>query len=303
MTPARLVAEMCAGLHGWSGRRRVVVVLWAYFDESGSHQQSEVFTLAGLVSTAKRWEHFSAAWLRTLRRFGLTSPFHTQECMNRRGQFKDWPEDRRIRLLQELARLIKAHIICGVSSSVLVRDFEEVMNAPDDEDEGTYPYVFCLQSCLEEVSARVARPGEGIACMFERIRGVEADATKFFYYLQSSKTWEDTFRTIAFGSAVDFVPLQAADLIAYENYKFVLQQVAHPGELPIRKFYRLLDQSKVFHFGYYDRRALSVTMHGIRQIQESTRRDKPLIRKLSSALRGAEERMHADRGGRRKLAP
>jgi uncharacterized protein DUF3800 len=103
-----------------------VAVFIAYFDESGSHAESKVFTLAGLVSGERRWTHFSREWLKTLKRFGVQGRLHMKDFEGSYGEFKEWDKERKNNLAASLATLIKGHVLFMVSSSVVMDDFRKV---------------------------------------------------------------------------------------------------------------------------------------------------------------------------------
>jgi hypothetical protein len=48
-----------------------VVILTAYFDESGTHSGSEAVAVAGYVSTPDRWERFGQEWREALAAYNI----------------------------------------------------------------------------------------------------------------------------------------------------------------------------------------------------------------------------------------
>jgi hypothetical protein len=57
---------------------RVAVMIAAFFDESGSHKDAEILTIAGYVSTAERWCSLTDEWLHVLRGENLDE-FHMKD--------------------------------------------------------------------------------------------------------------------------------------------------------------------------------------------------------------------------------
>ena len=79
-----------------------------YFDESGTHDDSEAAVVAGFVSNATKWEAFSQNWQQVLNESGLDY-FHMSEFENRRGDFDGWTEERKRELLGKLLPVIHEH--------------------------------------------------------------------------------------------------------------------------------------------------------------------------------------------------
>jgi hypothetical protein len=64
--------------HRWEPRQ-VYVIVTAYGDESGTHDDSPVMMLAGHVATLGQWNKFDCGWRRAIVRAGLPGYFHATE--------------------------------------------------------------------------------------------------------------------------------------------------------------------------------------------------------------------------------
>jgi hypothetical protein len=82
---------------------RLIAMLAAYFDESGTHQGSGFITMAGYISPVGDWKRFQTQWTKTLLRAGLAPsvPFHMADLVARRPPF-DWPDRKRDAVLKNL---------------------------------------------------------------------------------------------------------------------------------------------------------------------------------------------------------
>ncbi|MBI1818181.1 MAG: hypothetical protein HYR72_24640 [Deltaproteobacteria bacterium] len=110
----------------------------AYFDESGTHDaKSGVFTLACYVSSAARWEKFTADWNAALRAEGITE-FHMADFENRVKQFAGWDDTKADRLIARLAQIINFRVALGISLSVFVEDYCNLMVPDDAPRNGTF---------------------------------------------------------------------------------------------------------------------------------------------------------------------
>lgn len=88
-------------------------MLWAYFDESGEHEEQSGhllrLTMGGGISCFSDWEALSMRWAKTLERFGVPM-FHMAVFEARRPPFSGWAEAKRRCLLKELLDLAVEHV-------------------------------------------------------------------------------------------------------------------------------------------------------------------------------------------------
>ena len=73
------------------GRRmsgRFIAVLGAFFDDSGTHDDSSLVVIGGLLGTEEQWDAFEAAWTTRLANPLSDKPplkqFHLSACQKRR---------------------------------------------------------------------------------------------------------------------------------------------------------------------------------------------------------------------------
>src|SRR5713101_8725914 len=88
MVSARCLASL---LHPASSKWKTLVVLKAFFDESGAHGgHDDVFTVGGFVARESHWTGTLRVWDRRLRH----RVFHMTDFENRRGEFAQWPSEK-----------------------------------------------------------------------------------------------------------------------------------------------------------------------------------------------------------------
>src|SRR6478752_1621845 len=95
------------------------MTMTAYFDESGTHDGSQVTVFAGFMAMSGNWIPFSEAWREALELFGLLDDgapgyFHMADFVARRGAYKDWTEDERRQRIEYLLRLINHYAGCSI---------------------------------------------------------------------------------------------------------------------------------------------------------------------------------------------
>ena len=265
-------------------------MLQAYFDESYG---PKVFTLAGLVSSAASWGRFSREWNSTLRRFGIEGRFHMNEFESGRGDFTGWATTRKVALARELARLIRGHAQLLVGVSVLVEDFARVypIDPMNPRDNPLTVYEYCMQSCLERIATAMQTGRHEIDLFFDRNRQHQTTATHFQYILAKTHDWDHVFGSMTFASSHQHVPLQAADVVAYENYKQVLNQFVDGGRIPPRKLHEALRKHPRTFFGYFDGPTLERERRDLAEHTTKLSQQPALLSKLVGAVQYADRKM------------
>lgn len=266
----RGIAKVARVAHPVSSHTRLLAVL-AYFDESGTHEQSKVITLAGFIATAKRWEVFERKWKDALRRANL-SAFHMTDFENRQREFSQLDNEARLRLIVKLASIIKDQILYGVGVSMIMADYQEVILPllTTGDDPKKEPYRFCFQTCLELILQLVEIPKtERLAIVLDENRPMHGFIGEAFIEMKRERQWEHLFGSLTFSSRLETTPLQAADVLAYECYKYVAHQVVEEPIRPMRKLLESLISSRRLLLGYYDRKALLATVEKVKAMKSS----------------------------------
>src|SRR5437764_1188134 len=103
----------------------------AYFDASGhpdSVAAKPALFMSGFVSTVQRWAKFERDWLRLLREFGITPPFHMTDFESGYDQYASWKDDleRREVFRSRALHVMKRWTNKPFSSGVLLSDFRRL---------------------------------------------------------------------------------------------------------------------------------------------------------------------------------
>jgi hypothetical protein len=95
ITPTDFMRSLTIGLfHRWESDR-LFMILTAYVDESGTHDDSPITVMAGYVGYSGQWRKFEKKWARQLQKFDVTH-FHAKDFVKRTGEYKGWTVDRQI---------------------------------------------------------------------------------------------------------------------------------------------------------------------------------------------------------------
>jgi hypothetical protein len=120
-----------------------------YFDASGHPDQHEVMTVAGFVSSVKKWSRYDLEWTAILKSEGITS-FHTTEFVSSQGEFSEWKgqtERRRI-FANKLWDCIKRNTNKACRTTLVLADYQKVNAVFQLQERLGQPYALCASSCL-----------------------------------------------------------------------------------------------------------------------------------------------------------
>jgi hypothetical protein len=199
--------------------QRFVMPLAAYFDESGTNPTDPALVMAGFISTDERWAEFSERWKESVEGWGLTH-WHMADFEARRGEFADWPRDEEAqRRLGHLLALITDHVIALVSVTFPRELFDSYFESAPQAMERLY--LLTAGETLRQVSflPREWLPGSRVALVFEAgARGRHQVQTAYDELPYKTREYMN-FLSLTFGKKTEFEPLQAADILAYEQFK------------------------------------------------------------------------------------
>jgi hypothetical protein len=226
----------------------------AYFDESGTHENSPVMCVAGYLFSAEQAQHLHREWGETLGNFKL-SHFHAVDCAHGVREFKNLDKKQRVELTTKLIGIIKRRMELGIAVSISDTDFGRVA-APKWERGG--PYLLAALQVLSGVVAwadKYSYSGE-IAYFFEAGHKHQSQTNKAIKMVKARDSTSDYLHYLShtFAGKRDVLPLQAADLLAYEWAK----ELRRRNMPPVRRAMRtsldsLLEQPHMTqHFSAHD---------------------------------------------------
>ena len=210
--------------------------LTAYFDESGHIKDPNPhFTgMSGFVAPSTIWKKVEERWSSVVCAppYSLKGPFHMREFVHGCGQFKGWDKSQKDSLYQSLiAILVEAELVptgCIVSTS----DFESLNS--NQQTLLRSSYFTALQECIRGATTQaLALEPETVDMVFAEqteygtveARGEDnpdnAGTTEILYYAikRNLPIIGQYMGEYSSGSPEDLIPLQAADVLAYEMTK------------------------------------------------------------------------------------
>jgi hypothetical protein len=239
-----------------------------YCDDSGTHPKSDIAVAACHISTVDQWTHFKRNWDEANARehFGV---FHMADFVGKQEQFSapEWNDQaKRDRTVRALVNLIKTRAQIGFAAVVVKSAFDEVIAGSKlREKYGDNHYAFVVRLCTTLVDRwrQKHKHGAPVQYVFDRLSKGKGEINALFEMLL--KGGEDAMRRYgvykdcwSFQDKSQVTQLQAADIWAWENYRYMCTHVLGPNngaKVPIRKSYLALRDSPV-QVRYHTRESL-----------------------------------------------
>jgi hypothetical protein len=227
-------------------------MLWGFMDETGhSKDQSQRFNgMAGLIAPCDHWEQFEKKWKATLSSKEFKIPyFHMNEFEHSerarpkdKNIFKGWDARKKHKLFDKLFKHMETSHAYPVGASLCMEDFRAL--TPAQQAMFNDPYYMGFSSMLAYVSGFLDRtdaaPSERAAIVFDNQVEFKKRAEEFWEKAYSEESYiKRRIDPPGFRDMRDMVPLQAADIVAYEMYKEHDRRRYRPLDAPREGYQRL----------------------------------------------------------------
>lgn len=204
---------------------RHMAMFTAYFDASGHpNAKGQAMFVSGFVAPVSRWLKFEREWLDLLKAHKIKNPFHMTEFIACSEQFASWKHDepRQLAFYRRALHLIARRTNRAFSQGLLLDEYWELVKQyeiPDDSAAALplrTPLSFCTLGAVTQLhkwgnrrkrrGERIHGPIEFVFDRGDKHRGEMADAVREIF------GFEPIFKDKA-----DVVPIQAADILAWEH--------------------------------------------------------------------------------------
>lgn len=221
------------------------MMLIGYFDETGhaKDERQRFVGVAGLVASATQWEVFERKWNLTLKEFNLPF-FHMKDFATSKNIFAGWSELKRRKLYGKLIRTMAVTHPLPVGSVISLEDYRSLTD--DERMLLQDPYYFGMFACvvyplflLENKSLDVK-----FAPVLSEQREFKSRAELIIGALMQDFELAERLISPIFQDMKVIVPLQAADIVAYELYKEFERQRYRSNDKPRYGYQELVKMSK-----------------------------------------------------------
>jgi hypothetical protein len=222
----------------------------AYIDESGTEPDQPILSIGGCIAEFTVWFEWERHWRKILQNHGV-DVFHMTDFEGRHKQYKDWKNEQRLELIDDLISVILSERIWGFGGSMIKREYEEAMaeagylNAKGKpKEKWAEPFYFLLHFCVQELVTQTAHlPAEERIALVLDTSGYSGYARELLHKIRDEVDRNaKRLGSIDFCNVRECVPLQAADIVVFEHRKHLQNKIEKTGR-PIRKSVsRLLKQ-------------------------------------------------------------
>lgn len=234
------VMSMAGMLHPPTAAARIIVALRAYFDESGTHWGGplacDVFVLCGYIAPESFWDDKSPASF--VNRWGGVmhgKPFHATEMENN-------PQADTVKPM--LTDVVIQSGIIGIGGGVHIPSFQKIVDIYTPENDTLRdPYYFLFHDVILEAIDKsrmflLEDHTEPIGFVFADMKRWSVTALDLYQKMKSETEWKNRVRLggIGFEEMERFVPLQAADHIAFETCHYMNDPPGTPSRPVMNKF-------------------------------------------------------------------
>jgi hypothetical protein len=239
-------------------------MLIAYLDDSGTSPTNKVALVAGYLSSGKLWEEFKEKWHTLLDAYGIKT-LHRVELEAFQGEFKDWNNHRRTEFLKKAHKIIRRFTYTAIGSAIVKADFDEVIPKGDFIRTFAGVYGWCAHACIVALLDWRQRHNykDEIQIVFEAGTQGQGQVDTMLRELSKTSSWQEKEKWPVSGWTFQnksVIPLQAADLVAYEYYRVAEKALIRKQRLGFRK--SALDlfrkEEATYSFREFDKRAFTL---------------------------------------------
>ncbi len=200
-------------------------MLRAYFDDSGKESVGQFVCMAGYLAVGEMWNVFTTAWQHAILKYGI-SGIHMRDLIPLQGEYGQlgWDTQKRDEVISHFIEIIKTTQLIGFGVGVDGSAWRELRKLNEKvPNVQTFCFSRIMRMLIDRLKAAAPRdflslyfdtdPEFGAARLklFDHLRGKDPDARRYLLSL----TFADTSL---------FTGLQAADMLAWETRKELVQK-------------------------------------------------------------------------------
>lgn len=191
----------------------IVAVFRVFMDESGTHDESPVITVGAAWSRPSIWKKWTKDWNVAKRPIRV---HHSTDCHNRFGEYEGWSRPQRDEYVKKILPVIASHGIQGRVAGLHIASYVRLIERRREVAKVFgHPYVASLQWAVTDICEEALRAGHArVAFVHERNDFRELADTAFGFV---KARFPQMKLTLSFADKADFVPLQCADVFAFEG--------------------------------------------------------------------------------------
>lgn len=248
------------------GPHNAILMLRAYFDESGHFRDpnESIVAIGGCLSTLEKWEIFEDEWDELLNTFRIECS-HATDLKAFENEFTGWNEYRRRQFLQPALHIIDRAVNQYLGAVLPIDQWKAL--SPSQKTQSPNPYFLCMQDVIHAAGLETIEygPDEMVEVFFAENLEVggrtrnpseivndpnEGRAYRCYKACKAELPIRDRLGSITFDQPKNLLPLQAADLVAFEILQIGRKMLGE--KIPYEKyrwpFQQILKKGPIFHY-------------------------------------------------------
>lgn len=203
------------------------MVLVCYLDDSGTHRESSVVTVAGFTATSKDWARFEGAAEHVYAEYGISGPVHAHAMNSTDGDFKGWS----MRKKQDFCSTLFSHLVPSLSFGISVSAHKEMYATRKKEYDVWHNHsafgnafmnalLHTYQETLVNHPVAMSCPEIDLSIIMEDGNRNNGDALNVFNHLKHERGLPK-LASMSFAGKRDCKAIHLADLLAYYTRRWM----------------------------------------------------------------------------------
>jgi hypothetical protein len=240
-------------------------MLSAYFDDSGTHDGSDIIVYACFIGTENEWGVLEPAW-KAKRDEPLPGKpplrkFHMTDCISGYGEFRNYSVEERELVIEGFHDIILASNVIGRAIGLSRHDWDRQITGGQRLFFGDAES-FCVRTCLSFAADWTAnnQGDKQVTMIFDDGPQHQARTRAIGEEIKRTHNGSEG-RAEMFGPSFlpteKFVPLQAADMLAWESYAYGRGWLKDPKKEIGLRYRRLIETNRITA-GFLDREIIEI---------------------------------------------
>lgn len=227
---------------GPSLRGKVVAVINGYFDESNTHAGTKVLALCGFLADPRIWSDFEQEWNKILDKPCWPKrprEFHMVDCVHGTKDFDGWKLPERLAIYGDLVGLLCGTNLIAIGSGIVISAFEalsaehKLLLAQGGFFEPLDLVFQCELQFAVDATVNYGKTHnppvlDDLGLLFDDAPAEAALAyLRIYEHVKAKHRGGNILTGIGFGSSAKYIPLQAADILAYTTCQWLQKEHLH----------------------------------------------------------------------------
>jgi hypothetical protein len=230
------------------------MLLRFYADESYNNR---TFNFGGWLGEESEWNRLEGQWLKRIeherRKHGKLARYHASDCASRLQDYQGWSIAEQIQHTQKLQAIITRRDLIAICSGVDLLALSRVFTG-DAKDPLRGAYDLTVRHLMMMIRTAVRRGhGHRVTIIHDQTNGYNGVISDAFHRFleEAGERYKELFVTIAPMRWQDCVPLQPADMIAFDTFK-LLDGTVHSSARMRRSLQELLGKAAHIEGRYFN---------------------------------------------------